>query len=213
MADLIMSQLISQADRDKFERSVSEQIFESSYSVAPTARSLVALNSPLPELVRPRWGFRRQWARGPLINATAEKLNDARTWKIPFRNSRCIVPVSGYYEWVNRRPFYITNDSPLFACGLWEERECDRFFTIVTTSGVDSAGEVHDRMPLFLSDELVEDWLNPGGLSMNEATELIAVVTSSAMEIAREIKAWEVSTRINNVRTAVRSDSSLITPV
>ena len=217
MADLIMSQLISEVDRREFERKFQEQRLATSYSVAPTNRVLTAFNTEVPEFVSPHWGFQRPWARGPLINATAEKLNEARTWKKPFRTRRCLVSVSGYYEWVNRKPFYITRDEPLLGCGLWEERgeggKSAQFFTMITTPGLDSAGEVHDRMPLFLAENLVEDWLNPAELDEGEAGELLETVKDSAGEISREIEVWEVSTRINSVRTASRDDATLIEPV
>lgn len=213
MADLIMSQLVAETDRREFERQRSEQTFASSYSVAPTNRVLAALNADVPELASPRWGFQRQWAKGPLINATAEKLNDARTWKKPFRTRRCVIPMAGYYEWVSRKPFYITNSSSLLACGLWEEREDQQFFTMITTVGEDSAGEVHDRMPLFLTAELLSDWLNPSELAEDQAADLLATVAGAAGEISQELAVWEVATRINSVRTAAPEDATLIAPV
>jgi putative SOS response-associated peptidase YedK len=85
---------------------------------------------------------------------------------------RCIVPLSGFYEWKTegsrKRPFNIDlkNKSVMSVAGIWDtwrpgtpfER---RSFSILTTSANSFMQETHDRMPVILDDKSLDDW-EPG---------------------------------------------------
>src|SRR6056297_4086176 len=65
-----------------------------------------------------RWGFVPSWYKSPtdgplLINARAETIAEKPAFRAACRERRCLVPVSGFYEWVkdadgNRLPWYFT---------------------------------------------------------------------------------------------------------
>src|ERR1700731_4175838 len=61
-----------------------------------------------PELVSKRWGLIPYWWKKPLkqlpatFNARAESVADKPMFRDPFRRHRCIIPASGYYEWIAR---------------------------------------------------------------------------------------------------------------
>jgi putative SOS response-associated peptidase YedK len=49
-----------------------------------------------------RWGFVPRWAKDTKlapINAKAETVATSRMFKPPLSQRRCLVPVSGFYEW------------------------------------------------------------------------------------------------------------------
>jgi putative SOS response-associated peptidase YedK len=57
------------------------------------------------ELATVRWGLIPAWAKDPaignrMINARAEGVADKPAFRSAFRARRCIVPASGFYEWV-----------------------------------------------------------------------------------------------------------------
>ena len=57
------------------------------------------------ELVTVRWGLIPAWAKDPaignrMINARAEGVTEKPAFRSAFRTRRCIVPASGFYEWV-----------------------------------------------------------------------------------------------------------------
>ena len=52
-----------------------------------------------------RWGFVPGWVKDPrefslLINARAESMAEKPSFRDAVRNSRCVVPATGYYEWM-----------------------------------------------------------------------------------------------------------------
>ena len=61
------------------------------------------------------------------INARSETIAQAPTWREPFKKRRCLVPVSGYYEWPKagkppKQPylFELGNAQPMALAGLWD---------------------------------------------------------------------------------------------
>lgn len=164
----------------------------------------------------------------PLINARIEKLA-AGSWVGPFSTSRCIVPMLGYYEWTGTKtpktPHFLHGDDLLAAAGLtWHvnvDGERTRCFVVVTREARDASGEVHDRMPAFLTRDLWDEWLNPVSLTVKGDTgasranreALLAELVSSSDIVAGTVREHIVDQRVNNSRTADPHDPGLIEPV
>ncbi|HEY4010538.1 MAG TPA: SOS response-associated peptidase, partial [Acidobacteriaceae bacterium] len=113
-----------------------------SYNVAPQSfQPVVKLGRDGErELAVMRWGLIPFWAkpdakigRGKspvpraLVNARAETVQTSAAFREAFQRRRCLVPASGFYEWMkldgkNRQPYAVTvagKDVIAFA-GLWE---------------------------------------------------------------------------------------------
>lgn len=128
-----------------------------------------------------RWGLVPSWADDErigsrLINARCETLATKPSFRWSLRHRRCVVPVSGFYEWAAwhpsgpRQPFYITPASSvgtvLTLAGLWDRWESPKAesiesFTIITTIANQAIAPVHDRMPVILGPHEVASWLSP----------------------------------------------------
>jgi putative SOS response-associated peptidase YedK len=78
-----------------------------------------------------RWGLIPSWAKDPkigakMINARAETIAEKPAFRKAFAKRRCLVPMSGFYEWKKmprgKVPYYVRLlKSDLFTCaGLWE---------------------------------------------------------------------------------------------
>ena len=93
-----------------------------------------------------------------------------------FKRTRCLIPMSGYYEWQNtpggKQPWYFTarDGSPLLtAAGLWDEwknRETGerlKSCTMIVTEPSDFVAEIHDRMPVFLDGAAIRAVAKRGG--------------------------------------------------
>ncbi len=87
-----------------------------------------------------------------------------------FKQRRCLIPVSGFYEWKTsgkaKQPFFIhPSHGELFAfAGLWERwtkgGEPVESCTIITTTANEVMRPLHERMPVILSPESFAAWLD-----------------------------------------------------
>ena len=87
------------------------------------------------DLVPMRWGLVPNWWSKPLkelklatFNARAETVAEKPFFRGAFKRKRCLIPVSGYYEWQDtpggKQPWYFTarDGSPAQTiAGLWDE--------------------------------------------------------------------------------------------
>jgi putative SOS response-associated peptidase YedK len=191
------------------------------YNVAPTQQiDVVYRDDGERKFAKMRWGLIPFWWKKPAseapstFNARAETVAEKPFFRASYNKTRCIIPASGFYEWVNRgkdqpkQPFYISakDEKPLLFAGLWSpwkdvETEEDRLTaTIIVTKANDTLSDIHDRMPVILDPDDVKPWLN-GALG------------SELLEPAPEEKLtyWPVSTRVN--KTGSADDASLIEAV
>ncbi len=125
-----------------------------------------------------RWGLIPFWAKDEkignrLINARAESAATRPAFRAAWKERRCLVPASGFYEWravevpgrakPAKMPFYISRKDgvPLTFPGLWERWGPDKLlsFTIFTTEARNGIRDIHNRMPLMLAPEGFEPWL------------------------------------------------------
>jgi putative SOS response-associated peptidase YedK len=89
-------------------------------------------NSGTIELVPMRWGPVPYWWKKPLkqvpatFNARAETVVSAPMFRDAFKRHRCIVPASGYYDWLNspdgKQPYFISaaDGGVLSLAGHWD---------------------------------------------------------------------------------------------
>ena len=73
------------------------------YNVAPTQLVPVirAVSDGSRRLSMMRWGLVPSWAKDPregLINARSETVNEKPSFRQAYRQRRCIIPASGFYE-------------------------------------------------------------------------------------------------------------------
>ncbi len=164
------------------------------------------------ELVSMLWEFIPFWWSKPLkekkfstFNAKGEELREKKTfapaWK---RGQRCIIPVSGFYEWLRPKkkgqsPYYIqAKNSPVLSlAGLWGEwkgadsGESRLSCTIITTKPNALMDSIpHHRCPVVIDDGDLDTWFTSDA---NTAYELIHSPPDDAMT------AYRVSPYVNKV--------------
>ncbi len=111
-----------------------------------------------------RWGLVPSWAESPrvgarMINARAETVATARAFARSFASKRCLVPADGWFEWVEKKPFYMTQPGGFAFAGLWTRNRFGLTCSIVTTEATGQLKRVHHRMPLLLQPSRWEEWL------------------------------------------------------
>jgi putative SOS response-associated peptidase YedK len=151
------------------------------YNVCPTDPvDVVTAEDGKRELGPMRWGLVPRWWSKPLkelrmatFNARAETVETKPFFRDAFKRTRCLIPMSGYFEWQARasgkQPWYFTatDGSPLLtAAGLWDQwkdratGEQIKSCTMIITKPNDFVAEVHDRMPVLLTDDQFAPWLS-----------------------------------------------------
>lgn len=148
--------------------------------------------------------------RSSMANARSEKiLDDHKSVWHRLRKQRCLVFTTGFFEhrevgWKKKLPYFITvKNTPVFCfAGLYNYSpvpdqstgEIPGTFTIVTREANELMAKIHNdgpngnRMPLILSKELAERWLNPA-LTDDELRTILEYKIPSG-----ELNTWPVNT-------------------
>ena len=184
------------------------------FNIAPTQSVLgVRASSSGREAVRFRWGLIPPWAKdaklaASLINARAETAAEKPAFRAAFKRRRCLVPVSGFYEWQRdgklKTPQLISlSSSDLFAlAGLWEKWQAPdgsliESCTVLTTSPNELMATIHDRMPVILKPADYGVWLDS---QVDDAAVLKSLLVPYP---ADEMQVEQVSDVVNNARNEI----------
>mgnify|MGYP001247541999 FL=1 len=156
-------------DELSFVNNISEIKYEQNFNVAPQNHAPCIIDN---NLVIANWGYFPDWLKSqsnsrPLFNTRYESLLEKKTFTSAFKNSRCLIPISGWYEWKEedgiKQPYYFfdTSESLLFAAGLyWNRSSGDIETSIITREAVSSLQPIHSRSPLLLTEKQRELWLS-----------------------------------------------------
>jgi putative SOS response-associated peptidase YedK len=197
------------------------QDLEPDYNVAPTKQIYAVTDSKEGEreLRAVRWGLVPFWAKAAdsretgkigakMINARAETVAEKPAFRRPFAKRRCLIPADGYYEWKDKKPFYIfrTNGGITAMAGIYDlwrdpaikDEEDEHAFlwtaSVITTAATDDVGQIHDRMPMIIEPDLWADWLDP------DNTELSQLLAAMVPAMQGAMTSYPVSTAVNFVR-------------
>ncbi len=172
-----------------------------SYNIAPSQTVPVCAWADGRTLAAMRWGFVPAWGKdrpagiNNFINARAETAASKPAFRSAWRHRRCLIPVTGFYEWQKvgraKQPFNIRmKDKSLFAlAGLWEQPISEggmASFTILTVEPNALVRPIHDRMPAIIAPADFDSWLTAPEPS------LLAPFAAEAMAVE------PVSTRVNS---------------
>jgi putative SOS response-associated peptidase YedK len=202
---------------EKHYRAVLERLgiaappYSARYNIAPGGLVPAVRNRPSDGAREPiglHWGLIPRWAKTAdqkVVNARVESVAEKPSFREALRTRRCVLPASGFYEWKTigktKQPwlFRRVDDEPFAFAGLWEswrspqgeELETCAFMTTAPNALMEP---IHTRMPVLLSLDQLEAWLDPAKKEPEELAPLLAPWTASSMT------AVTVSSRMNNVR-------------
>lgn len=116
-----------------------------------------------------KWGFPNFAKKGVIINARSETIDEKRMFKTAFHERRCVVPSTGFYEWQGKDKYYFTlpDTSTLYMAGIYTEFADENCFVILTTKANNSMENIHDRMPIVLAKDMIQDWINDDSAAMH----------------------------------------------
>ncbi|MGX7163588.1 SOS response-associated peptidase [Enterococcus massiliensis] len=110
-----------------------------------------------------RWGFEGFRKGQLLINARSETVEEKKTFAKHFRENRCVFPMSGFYEWKEKEKFFFSKGETLYVAGFYRIHKKEAGFEtesiILTTEANASVEQIHDRMPLVIEEEQINQWI------------------------------------------------------
>src|SRR6185437_5478053 len=152
-------------------------IFPARYNMAPSQPMLVVRQPEAGrEFALMRSGMLPSCVNDPkafalLFNARGESVTEKPAFRAAMKRRRCLIPADGFYEWKadggRKQPYFIRARSgePFAFAGLWETwtgpngEELDTA-AIVTTAANHTLSDLHGRMPVILSPDAFDLWLN-----------------------------------------------------
>lgn len=179
------------------------------YNLAPT-QTILIISKWGTTVEFSRWGFIPFWAKSEEnqlpsghINARLESVSEKPTFKAAFKNQRCLIPASGYFEWRTiagkKQPYYVyLKQIPLIAfAGIWSswrsaQGEMINTCAIMTTSATPALQKLHERMPVIVAKEHYRVWLEG---SSDETLEKWFIYPTAEM-----VGVHAVSQRMSNPR-------------
>ncbi len=179
------------------------------YNIAPTQSSPILIDNGKRIVKAMRWGLIPAWAKDDkfgarMINARIETLLEKPSYRNLVSSNRCIVITDGYYEWKRdgdrKVPYYLKdhNDKLFPMAGLYDFwRHPDGFlipsYTIITKEAQKDSATIHNRMPVILPQEHLDEWLKTENSSVSEALEL-------AKNSKPTFEKYPVSSLVNSAR-------------
>jgi len=181
--------------------------YETNFNITPQTKVPVLIES---KLTMATWGFFPDWIKSqknskPLFNTRWETIQEKRTFQTAFKKHRCLVPISGWYEWKNvndeKQPYFFHKENKLLqAAGLyWLRSSGDIEFSIITNEAEDDLLTIHNRTPLILNKESQNLWISD--------IEIDTLYQDISVQKKLDINFHRVSKSVNNPKN---TNSSLI---
>lgn len=136
------------------------------------------------------WGYPRFGSKpGSIINARSETAGERPMFRKSLYERRCVFPTTWFYEWwpgeagkKTKYQFNRAREKELYLAGLWNEFKGERKCVILTRAANESVREVHDRMPVVLGRDELEDWVRDA----NSALDILSETPPELVRVAEE---------------------------
>lgn len=183
--------------------------FPLSYNLSPSQRIPVVRQQGLSRtLALLHWGLVPHWSKDRSIaahtfNARLETLSQKPAFRDAFKAKRCILPVSGFYEWRQegrrKKPYYVfrVDKKPVALAGIWDcwvdRRSGEQLesCSLISTPATHLLAEIQERMPAILEMEHFDLWLDP----QFQETHVLQDILSAAEP---QLELYAVSGYVNN---------------
>lgn len=182
--------------------------FATSYNIPPGQKILTVIRSDDGgyESAYLYWGLIPFWSKETHVskgffNARAETVAEKPSFRTAFRQHRCLIPATGFYEWQvmesGKQAYHIfRRDHGLFAfAGLWDcnQQTAPTLYscTIITTVADTLMAPIHQRMPVIIPKQDYDRWLD----KQTSLDALQALLDNSAYH---GMAAVRISDHVNN---------------
>jgi putative SOS response-associated peptidase YedK len=212
-AELLMEEMADALDSANmtFATEVDDKLFSANYNTAPTHIVPILRHEESVVVVDPmQWGLVPSWTKDPnvgskMINARSETITEKPSFRQSVPGRRCIIPMSGFYEWdrtdpKRKVPYFVTREDGhlMLVAGIWTPSpalEGRHTFSLITRESVDDLSHIHSRSPVELDADDALEWMcNP-----------VPPLELFQPEVQPRFAARKVSTLVNNVRNNSQS--------
>jgi putative SOS response-associated peptidase YedK len=181
------------------------------YNIAPTQPVLTVRKEQgkkVRHFTTMRWGLIPSWAKDMSIgtqtlNARSESVTTKPAFRDPILRKRCLIPADGFYEWRKmgsvKQPYcFEVGEGEVFAlAGLWDEWKSPEgqtieSCTILTTTPNSLVAEMHDRMPVIVSPDKYDLWLDPDVNAFDAIRDILKPYDATLMRL------YPVNRKLNN---------------
>ncbi len=200
---------------------LEENITLPRYNIAPGQDAISLINDGTKYRVGLlKWGFVPSWSKDEkigykMINARAETVSQKPAFKKSLIQRRCVIIADGFFEWYRttstKTPyyFYLKNNKIFGFAGLWtayQKNDGTKLYTttIITTKANSLMKDIHDRMPVILTEESAKLWLDPDLKDLDVLKKILVEYEPEDMEL------HEVSNRVNKTEN---DDVEIIQPI
>jgi len=160
-----------------------EALFRPRYNVAPSdVHWMVEARGDARVLLPAVWGY--PTSTRSLVNVRGEQVASGAGFREAFRARRCAVVTDGFFEWNARRePFWFRSQDGglVLLAGLYHDTPERPRFTVLTTRPNHLMAPIHDRMPVVLANDAIDDWLRAPA---TRAAQLIAPAADDALVVS-----------------------------
>lgn len=168
-----LKELFDEAEREIYQNAKEGVIYPS--DIVPILINKKGVVRP----VLAKWGLTT--SKGKIINSRIETVQTKPTTRKLIESNKCLIPASAFYEWKkineNYKEKYIfsSGNTVLYFAGMYnistsenkqismfDENTCTKtelLFTILTKDASQSIKQIHDRMPVIISQEEIKNWL------------------------------------------------------
>ena len=120
-----------------------------------------------------QWGFLAKDNKRTLFNARVETAGEKQTFKEAWESHRCIIPASCYFEWQHLKSpdgrivtggkyaIQPAGCTATWLCGLYRMENGYPVFVVLTKEPTVELSKIHDRMPIMLPADKIEEWIDP----------------------------------------------------
>ena len=211
-AEVLMDEMSDALSEAKMAITFGEDsLLAPNYNTAPTHIVPILRNEESNIVVDPmQWGLVPSWSKDPsvgskLINARSETITEKPSFRQSVPSRRCIIPMSGFYEWdrtdpKRKVPYFVTREDGcvMLVAGIWTASPAldgRHTFSLITRESVDDLSHIHSRSPVELCANDALEWMcNP-----------VPPLELFAPDLQPRFAARKVSTLVNSVKNNYES--------
>lgn len=188
------------------------RIFPYSQALVLIRRDGKTLLEPMMYNLIPAWSPEKK-TKFATYNARVETIDQKPSFKKSLGRYHCIVPMTSFFESVREKRFAgniikFSSPEPLMAAGIydiWTDKQTGEIlesFAIITNEPPAFVAEAgHDRCPIFLKGEAINQWLTPSSRTTKQWKEFLLkteINQTLTAEVDRPLKNFTQEQKLND---------------